>query len=83
MHQMRGKILQAGDFFVQADFKNALMRACFKAPITQLFSGNELDKFTEYLSETSLMNDKFEAIQDGSSEVKKRDEHVANTVYQF
>ena len=52
------------------------------APITQLFSGNELDKFTEYLNETSL-NDKLEAIQDAPSEDKSNREFIADTAYQF
>jgi hypothetical protein len=52
------------------------------APITQLFSGNELDKFTEYLNETSL-NDQLEAIQDGPSEDKSNPGFIADTAYQF
>lgn len=52
------------------------------APITQLFSGNELDKFTEYLNETSF-NDQLEAIQDGPSDDKSNPEFIADTAYQF
>jgi len=36
MHQMSGKILQAGELFVQADFKNTLMKACFETVSIQI-----------------------------------------------
>ena len=51
------------------------------APITQIFSGCELDKFTEFLNETTL-DDGLEIIQDGS-EGKKRNGFAADTAYQF
>ena len=34
---MSGKILQAGDFVVQTNFKNTLMKACFEAALTHHF----------------------------------------------
>jgi len=52
------------------------------APITQLFAGNELDKFNDYLNENAL-NDKLEAIQDSLPEKRKDHEFVADTSYQF
>ena len=36
MHQMSGKILQAGGLVVQADFKNTLMKACFETVSIQI-----------------------------------------------
>jgi len=54
---------------------------CTLAPIAQLFSGDRVEKFANYLNETSL-DDK--AIQDGSSEERGRDEHsIDDTAYQF
>ena len=52
------------------------------APITQLFAGDELDKFNEYIHNTAL-NDRLEAIQDGRPEDRKDHEVVADTAYQF
>jgi len=52
------------------------------APITQLFGGDELDKFNEYINNTAL-NDRLEAIQDGRPEERKDHEFVADTAYQF
>jgi len=50
------------------------------APIAQLFSGDQLDTFTEYLNETSLDE---RAIQDVSSEEKEFEVPMNNTAYQF
>ena len=52
------------------------------APITQLFAGKDLDKFTDYLNETAL-NDKPEAIQDGLTEDKEDHDFIADTAYQY
>jgi hypothetical protein len=52
------------------------------APITQLFSSNELDKFADYLNETSL-NDRLDAIENGPSEDRPDYEYVADTAYQY
>ncbi len=52
------------------------------APITQLFAGNELDKFNDFLNQNAL-NDKLEAIQDGIPEKRKDHDFVADTSYQF
>lgn len=52
------------------------------APITQLFAGDELDKFNDYINNTAL-NDRLEAIQDGRPEDKKDHSFVADTAYQF
>ena len=52
------------------------------SPITKLFNGNELEKFSDYLNETSL-TDNLDAIQDTSSRGNEIDDNIDNSAYQF